>query len=183
MKKRKIGLLIYKNHLSFVFATAGGCKFPFASSFSFSFPLIVITSSGSLFAPGSRRLHFVINFSLLICYILATLYMLNFKISNNPFRKSQCMRLSHFLINVFTPGKPEYFYRFVWQLLLSNLWHLFNFKNVWIVYCKARNKLVVFNVNPVYTLGFNFRTCSERTIPGDPYWKKLGGKASSRKKA
>ena len=78
MKKRKIGRLIYKNHLSFVFATAGGCKFPFGSSFSFSFPLIVITSSGSLFAPGSRRLHFVINFSLLICYILATLYMLNF---------------------------------------------------------------------------------------------------------
>ena len=75
------------------------------------------------------------------------------------------------------------FYRLVWQLLLSNLWHLFNFKNVWIVYCKARNKLVVFNVNPVYTLGFNFRTCSERTIPGDPYWKKLGSKASSRKKA
>ena len=78
VKKTKIRRLIYKNHLSFVFATAGGCKFPFGSSFSFSFPLIVITSSCSLLAPGSRRLHFVINFSLLICNILATLYMLNF---------------------------------------------------------------------------------------------------------
>ena len=78
VKKTKIGRLIYKNHLSFVFATAGGCKFPFGSSFSFSFPLIVITSSCSLLAPGSRSPHFVINFSLLICNILATLYMLNF---------------------------------------------------------------------------------------------------------
>ena len=78
VKKTKIGRLIYKNHLSFVVATAGGCKFPFGSSFSFSFPLIVITSSCSLLAPGSRSLHFVINFSLLICNILATLYMLNF---------------------------------------------------------------------------------------------------------
>ena len=74
--------------------------------------VLVFPSSSSLpwallFAPGSRRLHFVINFSLLICNILATLYMLNF--SNNPFRKSQCIRLSHFLINVFTLGKPEYF--------------------------------------------------------------------------
>ena len=182
VEKEEKGRLICKNHLSFVSAAAGGCKFPFGSSFSFRFPLIVITPSCSLFAPGSRSLHFVINFSLLICNILATLYTLNF--SNNPLRKSQCIRLSHFLMNVFKLGKPaEYFYRLVWQLLLSNLWHLFNFKNVWIVYCKARNKLVVFNVNPVYTLGFNFRTCSERTIPGDPYWKKLGGKASSRKKA
>lgn len=53
------------------------------------------------------RLHFVINFSLLICNILATLYMLNF--SNNAFSKSQSIRLSHFLMNVFTLGKPEYF--------------------------------------------------------------------------
>lgn len=107
-EKEEKGRLIYKNHLSFVSAAAGGCKFPFGSSFSFSFPLIVITPSGSLFVPGSRMLHFVINFSLLICNILAILYMLNF--DNNPFRKSQCIRLSHFLIYVFTLGKPEYFY-------------------------------------------------------------------------
>ena len=97
-----------KNHLSFVSAAAGGCKFPFGSSFSFRFSLIVITPSGSLFALGSRSLHFVINFSLLICNILATLYTLNF--SNNPLRKSQCIRLSHFLMNVFKLGKPEYFF-------------------------------------------------------------------------
>ena len=99
--------LMCKNHLSFVSAAAGGCKFPFGSSFSFRFPLIVITPSCSLFALGSRSLHFVINFSLLICNILATLYTLNF--SNNPLRKSQCIRLSHFLMNVFKLGKPEYF--------------------------------------------------------------------------
>ena len=103
VEKEEKRRLIYKNHLSFV----GGCKFPFGSSFSFSFSLIVITPSCSLFAPGSRSLHFVINFSLLICNILATLYTLNF--SNNPLRKSQCIRLSHFLMNVFKLGKPEYF--------------------------------------------------------------------------
>ena len=96
-----------KNHLSFVSAAAGGCKFPFGSSFSFRFSLIVITPSCSLFAPESRSLHFVVNFSLLICNILATLYTLNFR--NNPLRKSQCIRLSHFLMNVFKLGKPEYF--------------------------------------------------------------------------
>ena len=106
-EKEEKGRLIYKNHLTFLSAAAGGCKFPFGSSFSFSFPLIVITPSSSLFAPGSRSLHFVINFSLLICNILATLYTLNF--SNNPLRKSQCMRLSRFLMNVFKLGKPEYF--------------------------------------------------------------------------
>ena len=107
VEKEEKGRLICKNHLSFVSAAAGGCKFPFGSSFSFRFPLIVITPSCSLFAPGSRSLHFVINFSLLICNILATLYTLNF--SNNPLRKSQCIRLSHFLMNVFKLGKPEYF--------------------------------------------------------------------------
>ena len=107
VEKEEKRRLIYKNHLSFVSAAAGGCKFPFGSSFSFRFPLIVITPSCSLFAPGSRSLHFVINFSLLICNILATLYTLNF--SNNPLRKSQCIRLSHFLMNVFKLGKPEYF--------------------------------------------------------------------------
>ena len=182
MKKRKRDAWCVRTTFSFVSAAAGGCKFPFGSSFSFNFSLIVITPSCSLFALGSRSLHFVINFSLLNCNILATLYTLNF--SNNPLRKSQCIRLSHFLMNVFKLGKPaEYFYRLVWQLLLSNLWHLFNLKIVWIVYCKARNKHVVFNVNSVYLLDFNFRTCSERKIPGDPYWKKLGSKVSSRKKA
>ena len=107
VEKEEKGHLIYKNHLSFVSGAAGGCKFPFGSSFSFNFSLIVITPSGSLYALGSRSLHFVINFSLLICNILATLYTLNF--SNNPLRKSQCIRLSHFLMNVFKLGKPEYF--------------------------------------------------------------------------
>ena len=36
-EKEEKGRLIYKNHLSFVSAAAGGCKFPFGSSFSFSF--------------------------------------------------------------------------------------------------------------------------------------------------
>ena len=107
LKKRKRDARYVRTTFSFVSAAAGGCKFPFGSSFSFRFPLIVITPSCSLFAPGSRSLHFVINFSLLICNILATLYTLNF--SNNPLRKSQCIRLSHFLMNVFKLGKPEYF--------------------------------------------------------------------------
>ena len=107
LKKRKRDARYVRTTFSFVSAAAGGCKFPFGSSFSFNFSLIVITPSGSLFALGSRSLHFVINFSLLICNILATLYTLNF--SNNPLRKSQCIRLSHFLMNVFKLGKPEYF--------------------------------------------------------------------------
>ena len=34
-EKEEKGRLIYKNHLTFLSAAAGGCKFPFGSSFSF----------------------------------------------------------------------------------------------------------------------------------------------------
>ena len=107
VKKRKRDAWYIRTTLPSFLRPLVAVNFRLVQVLVFSFPLIVITPSCSLFAPGSRSLHFVINFSLLICNVLATLCTLNF--SNNPLRKSQCIRLSHFLMNVFKLGKPEYF--------------------------------------------------------------------------